>query len=324
MHEIKTKLIVGVIIILMFAVTACAEKTNSIDKNEATTILGTVEVNEVKIASKVPGRIAEVLVKEGEEVQAEQILLKLETTELEAKKKQAEGALLAAQAVYNKAKNGARPQEIQLAKANVQMAEAKAQLLEDTYQRLKNLHEAGAYTTQELQKTETELIAAKAQAEQANEQLNLILEGAREEDLLAAQANVLRAQGALDEIKNALDEAIIKAPSRGTVNTVVHYQGELIATGTPLFSLADYNDMWVELNLKDREITRMQIGNKVQIEFAGNVSPGIVTNINRNPDFAVIKSTNDLTEKDVMTYLVKVKLLEPKSFFPGMRVNVTF
>ncbi|MGI6587468.1 MAG: HlyD family secretion protein [Peptococcia bacterium] len=323
MGKIKKNFLIGMILISLLAISGCAKTANSVEQKE-TTILGTVEANEVKIASKVPGRIAEVLVKEGEEVKTGQILLKLETIELEAKKKQAEGALLAAQAVYNKAKNGARPQEIQLAKANVQMAEAKAQLLEDTYQRLKNLHEAGAYTTQELQKTETELIAAKAQAEQANEQLNLILEGAREEDVLAAQANVLRAQGALEEINNALAEAIIKAPSEGTVNTVVHYEGELIATGTPLFSLTNYNDMWVELNLKDREITEMQIGNKVQIEFAGNVSPGTVTNINRNPDFAVIKSTNEMTEKDVMTYLVKVKLLEPKSFFPGMRVNVTF
>ena len=173
-------------------------------------------------------------------------------------------------------------------------------------------------------RNETELIAARAQAEQANEQLNLILEGARQEDILAAQANVLRAQGALDEINNALDEAVIKAPSGGTVNTVVHYQGELIATGTPLFSLTDYQEMWVELNFKDREVTEKQIGDNAEIEFNGNVSPGVVTNISKNPDFAVIKSTNDMTEKDVMTYLVKVKLLEPEPFFPGMRVNVTF
>jgi HlyD family secretion protein len=324
MSETKKILLAGVLTIFIFSLTGCAQKTNSIDKNVATTILGTVEANEVKIASKVPGRIAEVLVKEGEDVKTGQILLKLETTELEAKKKQAAGALLAAQAVYDKAKNGARPQEIQLAKANVQMAEAKAQLLADTYQRLKNLHEAGAYTMQELQKTETELIAAQAQAEQAHEQLNLILEGARKEDLLAAQANVLRAQGALEEINNALDEAMIKAPSAGTVNIVVHSRGELIATGTPLFSLTDYQDMWVEVNLKDREITSIQIDDKTQIEFKGKVAQGIVTNINRNPDFAVIKSTNEMTEKDVITYLVKVKLLEPESFFPGMRVNVTF
>ncbi|MDD2432953.1 MAG: biotin/lipoyl-binding protein [Clostridia bacterium] len=324
MRKIKHKVIVGVVLTLIFVVTGCAQKTNSIDKVEKMSFLGTVEANEVKIASKVPGRIAEVLVKEGEEVKTGQILLKLETTELEAKKKQAEGALLAAQAVYDKAKNGARAQEIQLAKANVQMAEAKAQLLEDTYQRLKNLHEAGAYTTQELQKTETELIAARAQAEQANEQLNLILEGARQEDVSAAQANVLRAQGALDEINNALDEAVIKAPSAGTVNTVVHYQGELIATGTPLFSLTDYQKMWVELNLKDREVTEKQIGDNAEIEFNGNVSPGVVTNISKNPDFAVIKSTNDMTEKDVLTYVVKVILLEPEPFFPGMGVNVTF
>ena len=129
MRKIKHKVIVGVVLTLIFVVTGCAQKTNSIDKVEKMSFLGTVEANEVKIASKVPGRIAEVLVKEGEEVKTGQILLKLETTELEAKKKQAEGALLAAQAVYDKAKNGARAQEIQLAKANVQMAEAKAQLL---------------------------------------------------------------------------------------------------------------------------------------------------------------------------------------------------
>lgn len=320
----KNYLLVILLISLLLLVTGCAKTSKSIEQKESVAIQGTVEVQEVKIASKVPGRIAEVLVKEGEIVKKDQALLKLETTELEAKKKQAEGALRAAQAVYEKAKNGARPQEVNLAKANVQMAEAKAQLLDDTYQRLKNLYDAGAYTAQELQKTETELIAAKAQAEQAREQLNLALEGARKEDIMAAEANVIRAQGALDEINNALNEAVIKAPSEGTVNSVVHYKGELVATGTPLFSLTDYNDMWVEVNLKDKEIIQLQVGDEAQIEFNGKSTKGTVISLNRNPDFAIIKSTNEMTEKDVITYLVKVKMLEPQNFFPGMRVNVTF
>lgn len=318
----KKYLLVGTVVVLVLAALGYVQTTNSAEQKAETTLLGTVEASEVKLASKVPGRIAEVLVKEGEEVETGQVLLRLETTEIEAKKKQAEGALQAAQAVYEKAKNGARPQEVKLAQANVEMAEAKAQLLADTYQRLQNLHAGGAYTTQDLQKAETELIAAQAQAAQAREQLNLALEGARKEDVAAAQANVLRAQGALDEVNSALNEAIIKAPAKGTVNAVVHRAGELVATGTPLFTITDYQDLWVELNLKDQEIMQLQLGAEAQIEFSGITSPGAVSGINRNPDFAIVKSTNEMTEKDIITYLVKVKILEPQQFFPGMRVNV--
>ncbi|MDD4049176.1 MAG: HlyD family efflux transporter periplasmic adaptor subunit [Clostridia bacterium] len=309
----------------VFILAGCSLNTVSAETATGEIIVeGTVEAKEITVASKVPGRIAEVLVEEGMKIKNEQTLLQLETKEMEAKKKQAEGALMGAQAIHQKAKNGARPQEIELARANVIMAEAKAKLLEDTYKRLKNLHEAGAYTTQELQKTETEFIAAKAQAKQANEQLGMALEGARQEDIMAAQANVLRAEGAFDEINTALDEATIKTPLKGTVDSVMHYKGELIGTGTPLFTITDYSDVWAEVNLKDSEVNKIKIGDEVNVEFEDTKSLGKVLSINRNPDFAIIKSTNDMTDRDIITYLVKVKILEPQNFFPGMRVKVAF
>lgn len=288
------------------------------------TSAGDIEAQEVNISSKVPGRIAEVLVQEGATVTKYQPLLKLETTDLEAKKKQAEGALMAAQAVYNKAANGARPQEINLAKGNVEKAEAQLKLLEATYQRLKNLHEAGAYTTQDLEKAETELIAARAQADQARNQLDMALEGARQEDILAAQANVLRAEGALDEINNYLKESLVTSPINGTITSISRHQGELVNTGTLLFIVTDYSDMWVETNLTDSEIVNLEIGQETTIKGHNLSSKGEIMSISKNPDFAIKKSTNELTEDDVITYTVKVKILEPDGFFPGLRVSVSF
>jgi HlyD family secretion protein len=326
MKNVRKCVYIGSLLITVCMIAAgCSQKAMSADKNNTGIVReGNVEAQEVTISSKVPGRIADVFIDEGAQVVPAQNILTLEKTELEAKKKQAEGALLAAQAVYNKAKNGARPQEIELAKANVEMAESKVKLLEDTYQRLYNLHEAGAYTTQDLQKTETELIAAKEQVRQANEQLSMAAEGTRKEDILAAEANIVKAKGALEEINASLSETVVKSPVKGTVSSVMHFKGELVGTGTPLFTIIDYNNIWVEVNLSDEDLSYVKIGDEASVEYNGTTSKGKVININRNPDFAVKKSTNEMSDKDVITYAVKVKILEPHNFFPGLRVKVNF
>ena len=312
-----------IIAVMPFILSGCATRASSQENNNIK-CSGNVFVKEVSIASKVPGRIERILVEEGSRVKPGQELLKLETTELEAKKKQAEGALLAAQAQYEKAVKGARPQEIELARANVTQAEAKVQLLENTYKRLENLHKAGAYTTNDLEKAYTELVAARAQAEQARQAYNMAVEGARKEDVLAARANVVKAEGALAEINSYLNDTTIKAPLEGTVTSVARHTGELVSTGMPILTLTDYSDMWVEASVKDMEIQQLKIGQEAELEFNGIISKGQITVINRNPDFAVRKSTNELGDRDIITYTVKIKVLEPDKFYPGMKVNVTF
>lgn len=321
------KKVLSIIFLPLFIllIAGCSSQALSAKRNPGQiTCEGDIEAQEVNISSKVPGRIAEVLIQEGDTVTKDQHLLSLETTDLEAKKKQAQGAVMAAQAVYNKAVNGARPQEIKLAKGNVEKAQAQLKLLEATYQRLKNLHDAGAYTTQDLEKVQSELIAARAQADQTHNQLEMAVEGARKEDILAAQANVLRAQGALDEINNYLEESRINSPINGTITSISRHQGELVNTGTLLFIVTDYSDMWVETNLTDSEIVNLKIDQEATINGHNLTSKGKIMNISRNPDFAIKKSTNELSDDDVITYTVKVKILEPESFFPGLRVTVSF
>lgn len=312
-----------IVVVIPLILSGCASRASS-QENKNIQCSGNVFVKEVSIASKVAGRIEKILVEEGSQVKLGQELLKLETVELEAKKKQAEGALLAAQSQYEKAVKGARPQEIEVAKANVTQAEAKAQLLENTFKRLENLHKAGAYTTNDLEKAYTELVAAQAQAEQARQAYNMAVEGARKEDVLAAQANVVKAEGALAEINSYLNDATIKAPIEGTVTSVVRHTGELVSTGMPILALTDYGDMWVEASVKDTEVQQLKIGQEAELEFNGITSAGRITVINKNPDFAVRKSTNELGDRDIITYTVKIKVLEPDKFYPGMRVNITF
>lgn len=304
--------------------TAASANGSNAAGSEAITVSGNVEVKEISLASKVPGRIEEVSVEEGDVVVAGQELLKLESIDLEAKRTQAEGALLAAQAQYEKAQNGARPEEIELARATVQQAQAKVSLLETTYAGLENLHKAGAYTTNDLDKARTELEVARSQLNQAKQQLALTLKGVREEDIKAAEANCIRAEGALEEIDSLLSDTVLKAPQAGTVTLVARHKGELVSTGMPLVNISDYSDMWVIVNVTDKIVSRIKVGQEARIQGNGLASPGKVLNINKNPDFAVKKSTNEMVEQDTLTYTVKVKIMEPENFLPGLRVEVTF
>lgn len=324
LKNIKTSKIIAAVLVFVLVVFVAINAFSAEKEIGGGIIEGNIQADEVVISSKVPGRIGNILVQEGEEVEKGKILLQIETTELEAKQEQAQGALMAAQAIYEKAVNGARPEEISLAQGNVDMAMAKLNLLESTYKRLKNLHEAGACTTNDLEKAEAELLAARAQAKQAKDQLNMALQGARYEDIMAAKANVIRAQGVLKEVENGINEATIKSPGMGTITTMYHKEGELIASGTPLFTITNYQDIWVEVNMTENEIESLEVGKKAKIIHNGVWSEGEIINISRNPDFAVIKATNEMSDKDTITYMVKIKVLETQNIFPGMRVNVEF
>lgn len=180
-------------------------------------VQGQAEVTEYRVSSKVPGRILEFRVKEGQSVQAGDTLAILEAPEVQAKLEQARAAEAAAQAQNDKALKGARQEQIQAAYEMWQKARAGLSIAEKSYKRVKSLHEQGVMTAQKLDEVTAQLDAAKA-TKAANAQYEMAKNGAEREDKAAAAALVERAKGAVAEVESYISETYLIAQTAGEVS----------------------------------------------------------------------------------------------------------
>ena len=172
---------------------------------------GEVEANEVRVSGKLAGRILELKAKEGESVEKGQVLVLIDSPEINAKAVQAKSVEQAAQAVSNKAQNGARKETIEGAKEQYERAKAAAEYATKSYQRMKNLYDKGVIAAQKFDEVEAQYKAAIAQQKAAKSQYDMALNGAQTEDKQAAAAQVNQAKGAVMEVSSYMNETRLTA-----------------------------------------------------------------------------------------------------------------
>lgn len=283
-------------------------------KSDDLIVQGSLKMSESTLNSKLPGTIDEVLVEEGQEVKKGDPLIKLTSETVEAKLQQAEGAEAAAQAQASKADAGARNQEVAQAKAAFDYAQK-------TYDRMLKLLEQEAISQATFDQVQAQYVAAK-------EVYNMAVEGARSEDKAAADALVTQASGAVAEVNSYLEDSIIKAPLDGIVSAINVNEGELISTGMPLASVTSKKDPWVVVNVKEIDLAKVKLGQMVTVTIPAYKDiqfEGKVTNVSQKPDFATKRATNDNGDFDILSYGVKVEILDVKEeLYQGMTVFVDF
>lgn len=327
----KVRISLGLIIAILFIV-FIVNTVGAFSDKDNLVFTGTVEAREIDVRNRIPGRISEVLVTEGQDVVEGDILWKIDPRDLNVKKLQAQAALSGAEAQLQKGINGARQQDIKSAKSLADKAQAKVSLLEKKHSKLVALYEGGGISRDSLDEFETELLASQMDGEAAKQQYLMALEGARSEDILALQAQRDAAAAILEEVNINIDESGVKAPISGSVSMLISNQGELIGTGTPVVTITDYRDAWVEFNAEEDKIGRIKMGDEYSISskaYPGTEFVGQVISINKNPDFAIKKSTNELNSQDTITYAVRLKIenndsSEGKILYPGMLTEVSF
>ncbi|HJH09612.1 MAG TPA: efflux RND transporter periplasmic adaptor subunit [Psychrobacter pasteurii] len=322
---IITLVIVGVIALIIYGLNKSKQSTE-----KPLIIQGQMEMQSTAIAAKVPGRISNIMVTEGDTVTAGQQLIEMDSPEITAKMNQALAARDMAQSQLNKAENGARPQEIGQAKAAWQANQAAADLAKSTYERVNRLYEEGLMARQKRDEAYTQYVANQDKADAARLQYDLALEGAREEDKDAAKAQVAQVDGKIEEAQAAQDEANLKSPISGIVDDVIVNPGEVIGQGVPIMTLVDPNDQWVVLNITENVLHQFSIGK----EFVGKVpalsSPDNsyqmtfkVFNTAALSDFATWRATNTEDNLDVRTFEVKARPTKPDTKIrSGMSVVV--
>ena len=287
---------------------------------------GEVEANEVRVSGKLAGRILELKAKEGESVEKGQVLVLIDSPEINAKAVQAKSVEQAAQAVSNKAQNGARKETIEGAKEQYERAKAAAEYATKSYQRMKNLYDKGVIAAQKFDEVEAQYKAAIAQQKAAKSQYDMALNGAQTEDKQAAAAQVNQAKGAVMEVSSYMNETRLTAPISGEISEIFPKVGELIGTGSPIMTIVDLSDIWVTFNVREELLSKIQMGDvfTATVPALGNKEVKLKVNyIKALGSYATWKATKLTDEYDTKTFEVKVVPVDKISGFrPGMSVIV--
>ena len=288
-------------------------------------IQGQVEVSEYRVSSKVPGRILELRVKEGDYVKAGDTLAILDAPEVRAKMEQAQSAENAAAALELKAQNGARKEQIQGAFSVLQQAKAGFEIAEKSYNRVQRLFDEGVMSAQKRDEAFASYKAMEAQMKAAQSQYDMAVNGARMEDKMAASAQVGRAKGAVQEVTSYIHETVQIAQKEGEVTDIYPKVGELVGTGSPIMSIAMMDDMWGTFNVREDQLNGMQVGTEF-MAFVPAFNKEVkmkVYHLKDQGSFAVWKATKANGQYDLKTFEVKARPVEKlEGLRPGMSLVI--
>jgi HlyD family secretion protein len=288
-------------------------------------IQGQVEVTEYRVSSKVPGRILELRVSEGDFVKAGDTLAILDAPEVRAKMEQARSAESAAAALELKAQNGARKEQIQGAFSVLQQAKAGYEIAEKSYQRIQRLFDEGVVSAQKRDEVYANYKAMEAQMKAAQSQYDMAVNGARMEDKLAAAAQVGRAKGAVQEVNSYIHETVQIAQKEGEVANIYPKVGELVGTGSPIMSIAVMDDMWGTFNVREDQLNGMKVGSEFSA-FVPAFNKEIKMKVYYLKDqgsYAVWKATKSNGQYDLKTFEVKARPVEKlDGLRPGMSLII--
>ena len=183
-------------------------------------IQGQIDVEEYRVSSKVPSRILEICVKEGDYVKVGDTLAILDAPEVEAKAEQAQGAIDAATAISGMVQAGARKEQIQGAYELWQQAQAALEISRKSYERVQRLFDEGVMSEQKRDEAYAMYKASEAQEKAAKSQYDMAVNGARSEEKAAAKGNVKAYEGKMQEVKAYRKETVQTAQMEGEVSTI--------------------------------------------------------------------------------------------------------
>jgi HlyD family secretion protein len=294
------------------------------DPSSATVLAATgyiVAHHKIEANSKVTGRVAWIGVEKGDKVKEGQVLVRLEDQEFRAQYDQARGAAESARAQLEQLQHGSRPEEIQQTEHNLSEARATAANDKTTLDRTKNLVTQGVLSQQALDDASAKYEASQQRVHSLEQSYQLAKIGPRSEEIARAKGAVIQAEGQAAYAKSQLDATVIRAPITGTILDRSVEKGELLtgqfaSAARPVFSLANLNDLQVELDIAQDDFARL-----------GPKQKGEVT-VDAFPDRKYqgeIAEISPEANRQKATVQVKVQILNPDEYLrPEMNSTVKF
>jgi HlyD family secretion protein len=284
-------------------------------------VSGNIEVTDAELSFKIPGRIETRAVSEGQAVKAGQLVAKLEQGDLEQETKLRAAEVEVAKAFLAELEAGTRLEELAQAEAAVELAQAEAARAQLEHARQKGLREQAVATDRDYEIAETALQTTRAKVREAQERLNLLRKGPRQEQLDQARARFKQARQALALAETRLGYATLLSPLAGVVLSHHAQPGEYVAPGTPVVTVGDLERPWLRAYINETDLGRVKLGQTVTLTtdtFPGRQYEGRLAFISSQAEFTP-KNVQTKKERVKLVYRIKVEAPNPNlELKPGM------
>ena len=293
-------------------------------KPEPQIIQGQAEATQVRVSGKLPGRVVEFMVEEGQHVLAGDTLVHIHSSLVEAKLSQAEAMETVAKAQNKKVDSGTRVELLNSAYDMWQQAQAGLTIAKKTYERMQSLYKKGVVSEQKRDEAEAAYKAMVATESAAKSQYEMAKAGAQAEDKAAAAAMVAAAQGSVAEVESILSDSYLTAPTDGEISDIFPNVGELVSLGGPIMNVLKLDDMWVSFNVREDLLENLTMGAEVQAIIPALENKEVTLKVFYIRDmgsYAVWRATKVTGQYDAKTFQVKARPVEPvDNLRPGMSV----
>ncbi len=293
-------------------------------KPEPQIIQGQAEATQVRVSGKLPGRVVEFMVEEGQHVLAGDTLVHIHSSLVEAKLSQAEAMETVAKAQNKKVDSGTRVELLNSAYDMWQQAQAGLTIAKKTYERMQSLYKKGVVSEQKRDEAEAAYKAMVATESAAKSQYEMAKAGAQAEDKAAAAAMVAAAQGSVAEVESILSDSYLTAPTDGEISDIFPNVGELVSLGAPIMNVLKLDDMWVSFNVREDLLENLTMGAEVQAIIPALENKEVTLKVFYIRDmgsYAVWRATKVTGQYNAKTFQVKARPVEPvDNLRPGMSV----
>jgi HlyD family secretion protein len=297
-------------------------------------IWGRTEAKEVDINSKIPGRVVSLLVKEGDRVTKGQVLAHIDNRDIVAQANQARANIKALDAQTAQATTVTALQDqtakaaLHTAQAQLEKAKSDLALAESDYNRFSELVTSGAVSQQLFDTYRTKYQVAQAAYTQAEASIAAAKAGLLQTTVNTANEEAMRskvdqAQATLEQVEVSLDETEIRAPFDGIITTKYVEEGAMVSQGMPLVAIQDPLDNWVNLKVKETDLSRYSLQQSVNLQGRDSnlTISGTIVDISKKAEFATYRATSERGDNDIITFNVKIQVNSDK-IRPGMRFKL--
>ena len=274
---------------------------------------GRVEADTIHVSTKVPSRIEEIYVHDGQKVSKDQELVRLFSPEVDAKKQQALAALQSALALQSTAERGSQQENIDSLYANWQSLKAQEALAKTTYQRGANLFKEGVISRQRRDEMQAAALSASQLTEAAYQQYARAKRGSTPQQLSSADAQVQIAQAAVAEANALAAETKLRSPIDGTVSKTYGKVSELVAMGVPVVSIIQDDDLWVSVNVREDLYAQIYKAKSMDgfIPALNQTATFKIKTIDAEGEFATIKTTRQTGGYDIRSFKIHLAPVQP-------------
>lgn len=286
-------------------------------------IEGQAEATSVRVSGKLPGRVVDFYVQEGDMVKAGDTLVHIHSSLVEARLQQARSMEEVAQAANRKVDAGTRSQIIQSAYELWQQANAAVTITKKTYDRLENLYKEGVMSEQKRDEAKAAYDAAVAAASAAKSQYEMARQGAQQEDKQAASAMVSAAGAGVSEVEALLEDQYLTAPCDGQIDIIFPHVGELVALGAPIMNVLKIDDKWITFNVREEYLPDMTMGKEITVMIPALKEKEVKAKIYYVRDlgsYATWHATKTTGDWDSKTFEIKAR---PTEEIPDLRPGMT-